>query len=92
MSLIALKSDYIYYANNIYTNLREFEDIFEQEAQVISYAKYTLLRNEELDDFNINGIYVYVYQTSNGYELCFNGYSLDIDIYNKQIIDFEFGR
>lgn len=88
MSLIALKSDYIISANNVYNNLIQLEDIYEKQAQVISYAKYTLLRNEELEDYVINGIYVSVYKTSSGYELCFDEYSIDIDVYDKQIVDF----
>lgn len=84
-----MKSDYIISANRVYENLKEFEDIYEKEAQVISYAKYTLLRNEELDDFIVNGIYVSVYDMADGYELCFDGYFIDIDVYDKQIIHFE---
>lgn len=70
-------------------NLEEYEDIFAQEAEVMSYAKYTLLRNEELDDFFIDGIYVSVYENSDGYELYFNGHVLNIEIFDKQIVDFD---
>lgn len=83
-----MKSDYLYTGNSVYDNLREFENIFEEEAYVISYAKCALLRNEELDDFYINGISVSVYENSSGYELYFDEFKLDIEVYDKQIIDF----
>lgn len=87
MSIVALKSDYIISANKAYANLEESESLFEEEVYVLSYIKCALLREEEIDDYYINGIYVSVYDTNNGYELCFNGYKLDIEIYDKQIID-----
>ena len=88
MALIAVKSDYIEKANLAYSNLKEHEEIFELEAQILSYAKCCLLRNEELDDFYTYGTSVYVYQTSNGYELCFDDYQMYIEVYDKQIVDF----
>ena len=92
MSLIAAKSDYIYSANTAFSNLQECEEIFELEANVISYFKCMLLRNDEIDDFYINGIYVSVYETPDGYELYFDSYEMNIDVYDKQIINFEVRR
>ena len=92
MALIAVKSDYIEKANLAYSNLKEHEEIFELEAQILSYAKCCLLRNEELDDFYTYGTSVYVYQTSNGYELCFDDYQMYIEVYDKQIVDFSVRR
>ena len=88
MTLIAAKSDYLYKANEVYYNLKEYENTFASEAKAISYAKCILLRNEELEDFYIDGLYVSVYQTSKGYELLFNGYVTEIEVYDKQIVDF----
>ena len=89
MAIIAAKSDYIYKANLIYANLIKHEEVFEIEAQIISHVKCSLLRNEKLDDFYISGIEVDVYQTSNGYELYFDNYHIDIQVYDKQIVGFE---
>lgn len=89
MSVVSLKSDYIFKANSVYSNLLEVEEQFEKQAYVLSYVKCILLREEELEDFYINGISVSVYQTSNGYELYYEGKTLDIEVYNKQIIDFK---
>lgn len=92
MSVIAAKSEYIYSANSAYSNLQEYEEIFEKEASVISYLKCALLRNDDIDDFYVNGIGVNVYETSSGYELYFDSYVMDVDVYDKQIIDFEVRR
>ena len=92
MALIAAKSDYIYKANMAYANLQDHEQVFEMEAQVLSYVKCVLLRNEDLDDFYIYGSVVSVYQTSNGYELYFDDYKMNIDVYDKQIVDFSVRR
>ena len=75
-----------------YANLQDHEQAFEMEAQVLSYVKCALLRNEDLDDFYIYGSVVSVYQTSNGYELYFDDYKMNIDVYDKQIVDFSVRR
>ena len=89
MALIAAKSDYIEKANLAYNNLKKHEEIFEIEAEVLSYAKCCLLRNEDLEDFYTYGTYVSVYQTFDGYELCFDDYQMYIEVYDKQIVDFD---
>lgn len=88
LSVIAVKSDYLYKANEVYYNLQEYEEVFNLEAQILSYIKCVLLRNEQLEDFVTNDCYVTVYETTNGYELLFDNYVMDIDVYDKQIIDF----
>lgn len=92
MSIIAMKSEYISCANKVYNNLQEVENIFEKEAYVLSYVKCLLLKEEELDDFYINGINVNAYEISNGYELCFDGIVMNIETYDKQIINFEISK
>ena len=92
MTLIAMKNDYIYKANNVYINLKEYEDIFEIEASVLSYAKCYLIHNDELDDFIVNGIYVNVYGSNSSYELYFYDYYMHIEVYDRQIIDYYFER
>lgn len=92
MSLIAIKSDYIYKANNVYINLKEYEDIFELEALVLTYAKCYLIQNNELNDFIVNGIYVCTYGSGNNYELYFDNYVMKIDVYERMIIDYSMKR
>ena len=89
MSLIAAKSDYIFKADQVYRNLRDFEETFESEAQVINFAKCVLIRNEELQDFNVNGISVSVYEDHDGYELHYLDYVMDLSVYEDQIIAFD---
>lgn len=86
MSVIMSKSDYILNANQVYFNLKEYESILEKEIQVISYIKCKLLRNEQLDDFNIGSINVVVYGGDDEYDLYFDTYRLKIEVYNKQIV------
>ena len=89
ITVILAKSDYLYTGNSVYSNLREAEDIFEKEAYILHYTKCALLRNETLDDFYTNGIYVNVYENTNGYDLYFDDYRLRIEVYEKQIVDFD---
>lgn len=88
MSLIAAKSDYIIKADQVYANLQKAEEDFEAEAYVIDTFKCMLARREEITDFYTNGISVSVYQTTNGYELCYLNYILDVTVYEERIVDF----
>ncbi|MBO4918952.1 MAG: hypothetical protein J5365_02225 [Erysipelotrichaceae bacterium] len=83
-----MKSEFILAADNVYLNLRENEKTFASEAAVISRAKCMLMRNEPLEDFYANGIYVRVYGDNGIYELYYQGYRLEIYVYEKQIVDF----
>lgn len=89
LTVILAKSDYLYTANTAYINLKKAENTFEKEAYVISYIKCKLLRNEEIDDYMTNGVFVSVYETTNGYELYFDNYRISIEVYDKQIIDYD---
>ena len=92
MSIVTAKADYIRKANEVYLNLRSFEEVFSKEAKVISHAKCLLLREESLSDFEVGGIRVRVFQTVNGYDLYFENYVLSIVTYDRQIIDFQMKR
>ena len=92
MSLIAAKADYIYKADTIYKELEEFEELFETEAHVLTYAKCALMKEDSLDDFVVSGIYVSVYNSSNDYDLYFLDYLMEIDVYDKQIVNFNVKR
>ena len=81
MAIVAVKSDYIVKANEVYCNLREAEETFAKEAAVIGYVKCVLARNEELHSFEIGGIAVDVYETHNGYDLYFGGKKLEKGAY-----------
>ena len=88
ISLIAMKSDYIIKADQVYANLEKFEEVFEAEAIVIDRVKCLLARNEEIDDFCSEGICVNVYRKGNCYELFFLDYQMSLLVCEKQIIDF----
>lgn len=92
LTLILAKSDYIDSANTVLFNLNEYEDSFEMLASVLNYAKCTLIRNEELEDFYINGIYVSCYNKGDGYDLLYDDYKLTIEVYDNQIIDYDLNR
>ena len=72
-----------------YINLQENEELFAKEARIINYMKCALLRNEGIESFYVDGIYVDVYESSNGYYLYFDNYEMNIEIYDKQIIGFK---
>lgn len=88
MSLIALKSDYIYKADRVYRNLQESEEVFEMEAQVLNRFKCMLLQKAEIEDFSTGSLYVEVASTNDGYRLFFADYVMNVTIYDKLIVSF----
>lgn len=92
MTVIAIKADNIYCSNETLVNLRDYEKSFTYEALVINYVKCVLMKNEELDDFFIDGISVNVYRNNYGYDLYFEDYKLELTVYGKQIVDFSLKR
>ena len=88
MTLIALKSEYIICANKVYYNLLKAQEVFELEANVIYYAKCYLANNEYLNNFEINGYEVMVYNTNQGYDLYIENYCINLITYEKQILSF----
>ena len=89
MSLIAAKADYITKANEIYKRLEDFKELFEIEAAVIEYSKCALVQEVPLSDFEVDGVRVFVYNSSGGYSLYFLNYLMEIDVYEKQIVNFD---
>ena len=92
IALIAARSNYIYKADLVYQNLRDFEKRFDSEAKVINYLKCALMQNVEISDFYVDGIYVSVYERGNGYKLYYEDCLLDVSVYEKMIIDFSISR
>lgn len=92
MSLILAKSNYIEVADNIYQQLEQYQDTFNMEAKVLNYVKCCLARNEELVDFYVDGIDVRVSNNNSGYSLYFDNYVIDIEVYEKQIVNFSFSQ
>lgn len=82
------KLDYIEKCNNAYYNLNEFTDSFYEEALIINHVKCVLLQNEELTDFNINGINVEVYEQNDSYNLFFDDKQINIDVYDNMVVDY----
>lgn len=92
MSIVTAKTDYIIKANSVYLNLEEYEKVFRLEALIINHIKCLLVRNETLDDFMIDGVYVSVYGHNDEYDLYFHDYVISITVYEKQIVDFVIKR
>lgn len=88
MSLIALKSEYIICANQVYYNLLEAQEIYRLEANVLNYAKCFLANNEYLKSFETQGYNVIVYDNGKGYDLYVDGYCISLVTYEKQILSF----
>ena len=88
MSLIAAKADYVYKADTVYKKLEDFEELFEIEAHILAYVKCVLVKDMELDDFSERGVYVSVYNSSNGYDLYFMDYVMEVDVYENQVVNF----
>ncbi|MBQ0036170.1 MAG: hypothetical protein KBT35_04590 [Firmicutes bacterium] len=85
------KFDYIEKCNNAYYNLNEFTDSFYEEALIINHVKCVLLQNEELTDFNINGINVEVYGQDESYSLFFDDKQINVDVYDNMVVDYYVG-
>ena len=92
MSIVTAKTDYIIKANSVYLNLEEYEKVFRLEAMIMNHIKCLLVRNEALEDFMIDGVYVSVYGHNDEYDLYFHDYVISITVYEKQIVDFVIKR
>ncbi len=92
LSLIALKSDYIAKADQVYGNLEEFELLFEQEALIIDHMKCLLARNEEIGDFCAGSTCVSVFRDGEAYLLYFSDLFMRVDVCDRQIVGFEVKR
>lgn len=79
-------------ANDIFLKLEEYQDFFYHEASILNYAKCELLRNDDLDDFYINGNHVTVNKSNDGYLLYFREYQMEIKVYDRQIISFKIDK
>ena len=84
------KADYLFTANNVYLNLKDYEQNYEKKCVVVSYVKCHLLQYESLEDFSIYGINVYVEENSKGYRIRFDDNTLDIVLNEYEIIDYTF--
>lgn len=90
IAIVSLKADYIYKANITYQNLIEYEDLFYKEAVIINYVKCALMQEVELDDFNINGINVYVSRNRDKYILEFDSKRMELSVFDKQVVNIEY--
>ena len=88
MSLIALRSDYIIKADQVYYDLECCEEMFAHEALVIERAKCLLLQEGELDDFPAGDVYVNVSLNDEGYDLYYECYRIHLYVNERQIINF----
>ena len=88
MALIAAKSDYIMKADMVYRNLEEAENDLYEESVVIDRFKCMLARREEIEDFCTAGICVSVFESADGYELCYGDRRIALTVYEERIVDF----
>ena len=88
MSIVTYKSEYIIGANEVYIRLNDFKEMFYLEARIIDTVKCLLVQGEELEDFYVDGYLVSVYRSGDNYSLYFDKYCIEIEVYEKQIIDF----
>lgn len=88
-SIVMSKADFITKTNKVYENLISFEDNFENEALILNYVKCVLLHYEDISDFTVNGVYVSVYVDSNGYDLFYENKRMHLEVYDRQIIDYD---
>ena len=88
MSLIALRSDYIIKADQVYYDLECCEEMFAHEVLVISKAKCLLLQEGELEDYMAGNVYVNVSLNDGGYDLYYECYRIHLYVYERQIINF----
>ncbi len=88
MALIAAKSDYIMKADMVYRNLEEAEKDLYEESVVIDRFKCMLARREEIENFCTEGICVSVFESADGYELCYGDRRIALTVYEERIVDF----
>lgn len=75
-------------ASDVFYRLEDYQELFRKEAAVIGYAKCRLASKQDLEDFHVQGCRVSVSRTSKGYLLSFDGYSMEIAVYDGQIMSF----
>lgn len=85
-------NNYLYLSNKTYKELEEYIDIFEKESIVIDRFKCLLLREEEIDDFSVNGNSVNVYKNNNEYTLLFDNLTLQLFTKDKMIMSYQLKR
>lgn len=90
--MIIAMNNYLYLSNKTYKELEEYIDIFEKESIVIDRFKCLLLREEEIDDFSVNGNSVNVYKNNNEYTLLFDNLTLQLFTKDKMIMSYQLKR
>lgn len=89
MNILMIKNDFIIASDEVYDNLKNYEELFAKEAMILNYVKCELLQNDDLDDFSINGIDVFI-SYNNDYYLKFDDKTLIINVKDKQIMDYRY--
>lgn len=88
MGIILAKTDYIISSKNTLINLKEFEESFSIEAQIVWRMRCLLMQNEEPLGFYVGSVYADVHKTDNGYIVYYNGLIMNLEVYEKQITDY----
>lgn len=88
MGIILAKTDYIISSKNTLINIKEFEESFSLEAEIIWHVRCLLMQNEEPSGFYAGTVYADVHKTDSGYTVYYNGLIMNIEVYEKQITDY----
>ena len=83
-----MKTDYIIKTKEALYNLAQYENDFELEAKIIWRIKCLLMQREEIDGFYVDGVYVNVHKTSEGYQAYYRNITMNLTVYNKQIVAY----
>ncbi len=76
-------------AIEVYNNLRAKEEVFIQEAEVVLFMKCAILNSRDMQDLNLDGYVLDVYQNGNTYRVSYKDIVIDLEINEDKIYDYE---
>lgn len=81
-------NDYIYKSSLALDNINNGLYLFEYEAKLMDYIKCELINDNELNDFEIDGINVSVIKNGDDYELISSVEDIKVETYDGLVIDY----
>ena len=89
LSLILVMSEYLITCNSIYSELEDFIDSFEQEAEVLNAAKCILLNNGKISDMQLSQGTAYVEDLGGTCRIRYNSLEMIVEISDRMISDYQ---